>query len=89
MSFRTGSPAVLLALALTLAGCLEGDEADEPFWGVELPGEAASDFTLVDQHGDNFSLVDTTGKVVVMRSLRSTYWQGHWRPSRRTLMAKT
>jgi len=57
---------VLLALALTLAGCLEGDEADEPFWGVELPGEAASDFTLVDQHGDNFSLVDTTGKVVVM-----------------------
>ena len=66
MSFRTSFPAVLLALALTLAGCLGGDEADEPFWGVELPGEVAADFTLVDQHGDNFSLGDTSGKVVVM-----------------------
>ena len=66
MVFRTGFPAMLLALALTLAGCLEGGEADESFWGVELPGEAAVDFTLVNQHNASFSLNETLGKVVVM-----------------------
>ena len=66
MVFRTGFPAMLLALALPLAGCLEGGEADESFWGVDLPGEPAADFTLVNQHNASFSLNETLGKVVVM-----------------------
>lgn len=58
--------AALLALALALAGCLHDTPPEENFWGVELSGEAAADFTLVDQHGNNFSFNDTAGKVVVI-----------------------
>ena len=61
-SFR----AMLLALVLTLTGCLHDTPSEENFWGVELPGEAAADFTLVDQYGNNFSFNETTGKIVVM-----------------------
>ena len=53
-------------LALALAGCLHDTPPEENFWGVELSGEAAADFTLVDQHGNNFSFNDTAGKVVVI-----------------------
>lgn len=61
-----GLQALLLVLALLLAGCLHEGSSREPFWGVELPGDAAPDFTLVDQHGDGFSLNETTGKLVVL-----------------------
>ncbi len=57
---------MLLALVLTLTGCLHDTPSEENFWGVELPGEAAADFTLVDQYGNNFSFNETTGKIVVM-----------------------
>lgn len=57
---------VLLTLALLMAGCLHEGSSREPFWGVEMPGDTAPGFTLVDQHGDRFSLNDTAGRVVVM-----------------------
>ncbi|MAE57190.1 MAG: hypothetical protein CL960_02450 [Euryarchaeota archaeon] len=66
MNTNSSFRAMLLALVLTLTGCLHDTPSEENFWGVELPEETAADFTLVDQHGDNFSFGDTLGKVVVM-----------------------
>ena len=57
---------VLVVTVLLLAGCLDNSTTEEAFWGVELPGEAASDFTLVNQHNTTFSFTETAGKVVVM-----------------------
>ena len=66
MASKSSLQATLLALALLLAGCLHDSPTKEAFWGVELSGEVAPDFTLVDQHGNNFSLNDTAGKAVVV-----------------------
>jgi len=66
MTSNSSFRAMLLALVLTLTGCLHDTPSEENFWGVELPGEAAADFTLVDQYGNNFSFNETTGKIVVM-----------------------
>lgn len=59
-----GMTVAILLSATMLAGCLDsppelhGDELNHP---VE-----ASDFTLLDQNGNNFTLSDLTGKVVVV-----------------------
>ena len=66
MTSGTGFPAMLLALALLLAGCLHDLPAEENFRGIELPGEVATDFTLVNQYNASFSLNETVDRVVVM-----------------------
>ena len=66
MTSGSGFSAMLLALALTLVGCLHDSPAEENFWGIELPGEVATDFTLVNQYNASFSLNETVDRVVVM-----------------------
>jgi protein SCO1/2 len=66
MTSGSGFSAMLLALALTLVGCLHDSPAEENFWGIEMPGEVATDFTLVNHYNASFSLNETADRVVVM-----------------------
>ncbi len=57
-----------LLLITALSGCIGGhDHSDYEFHGLEYdPASPAPDFTLTDQNGQNVSLSDFEGKVVVL-----------------------
>jgi len=57
---------IALSISLLLAGCLGGE--DEYTFNGEAPkGELeTNDFTLIDQHGDNWSLSDSQGNVTII-----------------------
>ncbi len=58
---------VLMAGAMLLAGCLGGNEEAVSFNGHQYnPPVDAPDFTLTDHNGNNVSLSDFDGKVVVV-----------------------
>ena len=58
----------LLAIALLFAGCMGGGNSSSlNFYGLEYqPALSVEDFTLTDQNGENVSLSDFEGKVVVL-----------------------
>ena len=57
----------ILLVSILLSGCLGQDDNDIEFNGIEYrePPEAP-DFTLIDQNGEEFTLSDLEGKVVVV-----------------------
>jgi len=66
---RSKSISVSILLLITaLSGCIGGDgDTEYEFHGLEYdPASPAPDFTLVDQNGQNVSLSDFEGKVVVL-----------------------
>ena len=61
--------AVLLGLALlctSFAGCLDTAEEDSEFHGIEYQSSPAADFTLFNQNGQETTLSDYAGMVVVL-----------------------
>ena len=58
----------IILLASALSGCIGGDDHDEyDFNGMEYdPASPAPEFTLTDQNGNDVSLSDFEGKVVVL-----------------------
>ena len=57
----------ILLVSILLSGCLGQDDNDIEFNGIEYrePPDAP-DFTLIDQNGQEFTLSDLEGKVVVV-----------------------
>lgn len=56
---------IALVLCLLLSGCI-GDEGTQTFEGTAISGPVAGDFTLTDQDGNQVSLRDYSGDVVVV-----------------------
>ena len=66
MRSKSISMSVLL-LITALSGCIGGHDDEYEFHGLEYdPASPAPDFTLTDQNGQNVSLSDFEGKVVVV-----------------------
>jgi len=64
---------VSVLLSGMLVGCLGGGEEELEFNGIEYrEPPAAPDFTLLDQNGDEFTLSDLQGKVVVVAFIYTT-----------------
>ena len=57
----------ILLVSIMLSGCLGQNENDLEFNGIEYREPPnAPDFTLIDQNGEEFTLSDLEGKVVVV-----------------------
>ena len=57
----------ILLVSILLSGCLGQDDNDIEFNGIEYRDPPdAPDFTLIDQNGQDFTLSDLEGKVVVV-----------------------
>ncbi|HIO93870.1 MAG TPA: SCO family protein, partial [Candidatus Poseidoniales archaeon] len=56
---------IALVLCMLLSGCI-GDEGTLKFEGTAISGPVAGDFTLTDQDGNQVSLRDYSGDVVVV-----------------------
>ena len=64
----------ILLVSIMLSGCLGQNENDLEFNGIEYREPPnAPDFTLIDQNGEEFTLSDLEGKVVVVAFVSVSY----------------
>jgi protein SCO1/2 len=61
---------ILLTFSFLTAGCLGSQQEIDIFYGEDInPSVPANDFTLIDENGNNFSLHEFKGDVVVIAFL--------------------
>lgn len=61
---------ILLSICILTAGCIGSQQEIDYFYGEDInPHIYANDFTLLDENGDEFSLYDLEGDVVVIAFL--------------------
>jgi len=61
---------ILLSICFLTSGCIGSQEEIDIFYGEDInPSIQANDFTLIDENGDNFSLYELEGDVVVISFL--------------------
>ncbi|MBT3970704.1 MAG: SCO family protein [Euryarchaeota archaeon] len=61
--------ALLLTSSLLLSGCLGGGDTNEPnpdFYGFAIDGAQVTDFSGIDQHGENFTYSNIDSKVTIV-----------------------
>lgn len=61
--------AILLASSMIFSGCFGNGETNEPlpdFYGFAIDGAQVTDFSAIDQHGDEFTFSDIDSKVTVV-----------------------
>ena len=61
---------ILLSVCFLTSGCIGSQEEIDIFYGEDInPSIPANDFTLIDENGDNFSLSELEGDVIVISFL--------------------
>ena len=62
--------AILMSICFLSSGCIGSEDEIDIFYGEDInPIIHADDFTLIDENGDNFSLFELEGDVVVISFL--------------------
>jgi protein SCO1/2 len=61
---------ILVSISFLTAGCIGSDQEIDIFYGEDInPYLPANDFTLIDENGENFTLYELEGDVVVIAFL--------------------